>query len=120
MVVAALAAGSVAGVKDTATAAVKDGYAALKHALSARFADRPAGQQALAELEHHPDTGPAELSVLVETLTAVGVDPDLQVLADRLQEALQQAGAGPLVQLNADKIQGVQVGNGNTQTNTFT
>lgn len=120
MVLSALAAGSVAGLKDTATAAVKDAYAALKQALTARFTDRPAGQRVLAELDGHAEIPPEQLTVLTEHLTAVGVDPDLQALGERLAEALRQAGAGPVVQMNADRIQGLQIGDGNTQHNTFT
>ena len=43
LIVAALAAGAVAGAQNTATEAVKDAYAGLKALVQRRIAGRPAG-----------------------------------------------------------------------------
>ena len=116
LVVTALAAGASAGMTETASAAVKDAYAGLKTALAERFRGRPAAEVALAEHETSPATWQAPLTQYV---TEVGVDDQLRELAQRLLAAADRAGSDRRVQVTADTIQGQQIGDRNTQTNTF-
>ena len=116
LVVGALAAGASTGVTDVASSAVKDAYAGLKAALAERFRGRPSAEVALAEHEACPATWQAPLEQYVGE---VGVDTELEQLARRLLEAVRSGGDARQVQINAETIQGQQVGDGNTQTNTF-
>src|SRR4051794_36709345 len=88
----ALVAGAGAGMKDTATEAVKDAYAGLKALVLRRVKDAPAGEVAVAEHEKDPDTWSAPLA---KTLTAAGADQDPQVIkaAQRLLQMADPAGA---------------------------
>ena len=56
LIVTALAAGAVLGLKDVTSAAVKDAYAGLKALVKKRFAGRPKGELVLAEHETAPQT----------------------------------------------------------------
>lgn len=116
LVVASLAGGVGAGLKDSASAAVKDAYGALKSALADRFRGKPGAQIALTEHETTPEAWTAPLTQYV---TEVGVDEELLRLAQRLQEAVQESGGPMVVQVNAETVQGQQIGTGNTQNNTF-
>src|SRR3954454_9760425 len=92
LIVAALAAGAGAGVRDTAAQAVKDAYAGLKALVLRRVKDTPAGEMAVVEHEKDPDTWSAPLA---KTLTTTGADrdPELIASAQRLLELLDPAGA---------------------------
>jgi hypothetical protein len=56
LIVTALAAGAVLGLKDAASAAVKDAYAGLKALVKKRFVGRPKGELVLAEHQVAPQT----------------------------------------------------------------
>jgi hypothetical protein len=90
LIVGALAAGGAAGVQDSAGAAVKDAYQALKTAVAGRFAGRPSAQVALAEHAADPDTWAAPLSKAV-TETGVADDPQIVAVAERLARLLDEA-----------------------------
>ena len=115
VIVAALAAGASAGVTNTATAAVQDAYAGLKGLL------RPwvRGEARTALAADETDEGVWETR-LGEELQVSGAAQDEQVLAaaERLL-ALLGAQAGGRYQVDASGARGVQIGDGNTQHNTF-
>ncbi|MGY6658539.1 hypothetical protein ACXIZN_40920 [Amycolatopsis sp. TRM77291] len=129
LVVAALAAGAAAGAGETASSAVKDAYTGLK-TLAARALRRtkaaPAEVMELVEAdavtltENESDTvGRRELTA---ALTAVGAGDDQELVAAALKvlELTDPEGAQAgkyRVLLHGNK--GVQVGDHNTQTNTF-
>jgi len=119
LIIAALAAGAVAGAQGTATAAVTDAYAALKALVKQRFADRTSGEVALEQHEKKPEQWEKALEAeLVETRS--GDDDDAVTAARRLLELVDPAGAQTgkyLVDLRG--AQGVQVGDRNVQTNRF-
>src|SRR5215472_17259777 len=85
LILTALAAGAALGVKDTASAAVKDAYQGFKALVKGRFAGRRDGELVLARYEEAPDTwnGP-----LTAELTAVGAaaDQDLVTAAQALMQ----------------------------------
>ena len=123
LVVAALLAGAAAGAGDSASAAVRDGYEGLKsltrRALrrsAAVAGDEPAEVEAgLVNPEEHREE-------LAEALSAVDVegDEELVAAARRLLDLTDQAEAGKYQGAMVRENKGVQVGDHNTQTNTFT
>lgn len=85
-----------------------------------RFAGRRATETVLVEHEKAPQVWQAPLSA---ELAAVGADTDAQIIAaaQRVMALVDEAGSASgkyLVDLRG--AQGVQVGDHNTQTNTFT
>jgi hypothetical protein len=115
LIVTALAAGAASALQDGASAAVTDAYARLKALVNKRFASRPKGELVLAEHQAAPQTWEAPLS-------AAGAEGDaaLVAAAQALMSLVDEAGArsGKYVVAVRDS-QGVQVGDHNTQTNTF-
>jgi hypothetical protein len=113
----ALVAGAAAGAKDTASAAVKDAYAGLKAIVKSRFAGRPRAELVLAEHEAAPQT--AKESLIAE-LTNVGVDAELLTAAKSLMQLIDPAGSqAGKYDVDMKDAQGVQIGDHNTQHNTF-
>jgi hypothetical protein len=119
LIVAALAASAVAGAQNTATEAVRDSYTALKELVRRRLSERISGQEALARHETAPEQ---DGGVLEAELVAVGAgdDPAMVDAAQQLLAMLDPAGtrAGKYA-VDLRGAQGVQVGDHNTQTNTF-
>jgi len=114
LVVGALAAGGLAGLSDAAKSAVGELYGRIRSWFGR---DRQA-QQALDELEVDPSS--------VEPVTAILAGRDLAAqselleLAARVMELVDPAGsaAGKYV-VDASNAKGVQIGDHNTQSNTF-
>lgn len=124
MIVTALIAGAAAGGQETVTQGIKDAYAGLRKALSRRFSERPPGRTALAEVERvasksgtSSEGGPWR-TVLEGEIVQAGAQDDRDVLtaAARLIELLDASG---MTRVDLRGAQGVQVGDHNTQTNTF-
>jgi hypothetical protein len=119
LVVTALSAGAGAGVKTVASSAITDAYAGLKGLVRRRLAGRQAGEVALAEHEQDPAAWEAPLRA---QLTAAGAasDPELVAAAQALMALLDAAGSrAGKYQLDIRGAQGVQVGDGSIQHNTF-
>ena len=94
LILGALAAGALAGVKDSATGAVKDAYAGLKRLVATHFAGKPAAELALAEHAADPDTWQAPLA---KALAETGTDADPAVIeaARRLMELVMVLNDSP-------------------------
>jgi len=120
LLVTALAAGTAGGLKDTATTAVKDTYAELKALVSRRFSGSPERELVLVQHERQPDVWQAPLSQALVDSGAAG-DAVVVDAAQRLLALLDEAGtrAGKYT-VDLRGAQGVQVGDRNTQANTFT
>lgn len=124
LVVAALAAGAATGVGETTSTAVQDAYAGVK-ALTLRVLGRgesvPSAVVEAVEKDSVGLVGEGRRE-LVAALTAVdaGRDAELVAAARRVLELADPAGidAGKYRVLVRDN-KGVQVGDHNTQTNTF-
>ena len=119
LILTALGAGAALGVKDTASAAVKDAYEGLKALAKKRLACRKDGELVLARYEEAPDTWEV---LLAAKLAAVGADADADLVtaAQAVMHLADEAGmrAGKYnVQVHGG--QGVQVGDQNIQHNTF-
>jgi hypothetical protein len=119
LVLSALASGAAQGVADNVSEAVKSAYGRLKQLVSARFGgDKPA-ELALSEHAGDPETWHAPLA---KALAASGAATDQAVIeaAQQLMALLDPAGAAQgKYQIDLRGGQGVQVGDGNSQYNTF-
>ena len=119
LIVTALAAGAASALQDGVSAAVKDAYARLKALVTKQFADRPKAELVLAEHEAAPQTWEAPLAAELSAVGAEG-DADLVAAAQALMNLVDEAGSrsGKYL-ITVHGSQGVQVGDHNTQTNTF-
>jgi hypothetical protein len=120
LIVTALAAGAAQGVGERVTTAAMDAYQNLRAKVAARFAGNPSREMVLAEHANNPGTWQAPLTAAL-TNTAAATDPALVQAARELMTLLDEAGtlAGKYT-VDLRGAQGVQVGDQNTQTNTFT
>jgi hypothetical protein len=119
VIVTALTAGAASALQDGASAAVKDAYAQLKALVKVRFAGRPKGELVLAEYEAAPQTWEAPLAAELSAADAER-DADLLAAAQVLMSLVDEEGtrSGKYL-VTVHDSQGVQVGDHNTQTNTF-
>jgi hypothetical protein len=115
LIVGALAAGASAGLSDTTKTLIGDLYTKVK----TRLADRPAGQMALEQHAGDSDTWTTPLSKELAA-TDPGPDAELVAQAERVMAQVDPGGsrAGKYI-VNLTNATGVQVGDHNTQTNTF-
>jgi len=119
LIVTALAAGAASALQDGASSAVKEAYARLKALVGKRFAHSSKGELVLAEHEAAPQTWEAPLAA---ELTAAGADgdADLVAAAQELMILVDEAGSrSGKYGIAIRDSQGVQIGDHNTQTNTF-
>ena len=119
LIVTALAAGAAEALKDGTADAVKSAYGRLKALVSRRFAGRPKAELVLAEHETAPQTWQAPLAA---ELSAAGADADADLVAaaQALMGLVDAAGSrSGKYAVTIESSQGVQVGDHNTQTNTF-
>ncbi|MGH3569434.1 MAG: RIP homotypic interaction motif-containing protein [Pseudonocardia sp.] len=115
LVLTALAAGASAGLTGTATRGISDAYAELKGLLRRCFVGRD--PKALDADETEPEAWRTRLG---GQLTAADVDDEVRAAAERLLAATDPAGsqAGKYT-VDVREAKGVQVGDNNTQDNTF-
>ncbi|MDX3231864.1 hypothetical protein [Streptomyces sp. ME19-01-6] len=126
LVLAALSAGAAAGLTDTASSAVREAYAGLRELVRLRLAARGEGGVRVLEAGESGEAGEVGSDAwrdrLRELLVAVGIDSDEEILAaarSLLRDiglAEPRDGAGFV---DARQAKGVQIGDHNTQTNTF-
>ncbi len=119
LIVTALGAGAALGLKDMASAAVKDAYTSLKALVARRLAGRRDGELVLVRHEEAPEAweGP-----LVAELTAAGAadDAGLVAAAQALMSLVDEVGSrAGKYDVRVQHSQGVQVGDHNTQHNIF-
>ena len=91
LIVAALATGAATAAKDTAGAAIKDGYQGLKALIQKKLAGNQAATVVLQEHEKDPDTFDAPLK---KKLAEAAVDQDSEILL-AAETLLEQARALP-------------------------
>jgi hypothetical protein len=119
LVLTALASGAAQGAADSVSDAVKSAYTKLTQLVSARFSGNRPAKVALAEHAADPETWQAPLA---KALTADGVGADQVIIeaAQQLMSLLDQAGSAQgKYQVVLRDAQGVQIGDGNQQRNTF-
>jgi hypothetical protein len=120
-IVAGVSAGALDELKDEAKEKAKLLYGKLRALLGQRFqeAGTANAEGALADYEEDPETYEKGLS---KKLTAAGADQDAVILAaarELLDLVGQSAASSAKFNVNVTRSKGVQVGDGNTQTNTF-
>lgn len=119
LILTALAAGAALGAKDTASMAVQDAYGSLKAALRKRLAGREDGELTLNRFQQAPDTWRDPFTAELVAIGA-GNDADLVASAQIFMELADAEGTREskyTVQIHGG--QGVQVGDHNTQHNSF-
>jgi len=119
LVLNGLASGAAQGAADGVSDAVKSAYTKLKQLVSAKFSGNTPAEIVLAEHATDPETWQAPLA---KALTASGAGADKVIIeaAQQLMALLDQAGtAQGKYQVDLRGAQGVQVGDGNQQFNTF-
>ncbi len=116
LILAALVAGAAKAASDVAP----DAYVGLKALIKRKFAGDAKAEMVLEEHELDPQTYEAPLK---KKLTEAAVDQDHVILkaAQELMEQLnpEESASGKYQVTFQGEAKGVQVGDGNTQTNTF-
>jgi hypothetical protein len=123
LIVAALAAGGSAGaidaLKDNAKEAAKAAYGKLHDLVRRRFRGNVGAEVVLAEHQADPQTYAAPLAKKLAEAGAAD-DADLVAAAQALMELVDRAGArARKYNVTIHGGQGIQIGDHNTQTNTF-
>lgn len=119
LIVTALGAGTASAIQDEASAAAKDAYVRLRALVAKRFAGRPAAELVLSRHEADPSTWDKPLAAELSAVAAEQ-DADLVDAAKALLSLVDRAGArAGKYAVTIQNSQGVQIGDGNTQTNTF-
>jgi len=115
LVVTALSSSRVA----TATVAARETYRGLRERVAARFAGNPSREIVLAEHQKDPEVWRAPLAAAL-TETGAATDPEVVEAAQQLLDLLDEDGARRgKYSVDVRGAQGVQVGDNNVQTNTF-
>ena len=117
-IVTALAAGAAVGVKDAASAVVKDAYAGLKSLVKKRLGEDPGAELVLARYEQAPETWQAPLMAELAGTGADG-DRDLIAAAQALLDLIEETGGAGKYAVDVRGAMGVQVGDHNRQDNVF-
>jgi hypothetical protein len=123
LIVTALAAGASAGsisaLQDDVKEAIKSAYARLRGLARKRVTGHQVAETALAQYEADPKIWEAPLTATLKQVGA-GDDADLVAAAKALMELVDQAGARTgKYNVTIHGGQGIQIGDHNTQTNTF-
>jgi hypothetical protein len=119
LILTALAAGAGLGLNNAASSAVTDAYNGLKALVRRKLAGRADGELVLARHEQAPQVWDKPLA---DELTAAGAasDEDLVTAAQVVMALVDAAGsAAGKYSVVVHGSQGVQVGDHNTQHNTF-
>jgi hypothetical protein len=119
VILAALAAGAGVGMKDTASAAVQDAYAALKEQIRRRLGNRDEAIQALDADEAAPGVWQARLGAALTESGATGDARVIEAARDLLRLTDPTGSAAGRYDIDLREAKGVQVGDFNTQHNTF-
>ena len=112
----------IAALADLGKDAIKDSYNALKSALKKKFSSESEVVNAVEGLEKKPDSKGRQTTLQEEIENAkVNNDVEIVQLAQELLKQLEskKSASGKYNVQFQDKAQGVQVGDRNTQTNTF-
>lgn len=116
LIIAALVAGATKAAGDIAP----DVYNGLKTLIMRKFAGDSTAEMVLEEHKKDPETFDVPLK---KKLADTGANKDNEII-EKAQELLKQlepkeSASGKCNIVFQDKVQGMQIGDGNTQTNTF-
>lgn len=124
LILTALATGATAGVlhevKGDTQQAAHAAMGRLRELVGQRFRESgtPNSEAILAEFDEDPDIYQAPLARKLEAADA-GNDDALVAAAQEVLELLQQGGPSGKYSVTMSGSEGVQIGDGNAQTNTF-
>ena len=119
LVVNALTSGAAQGLADSVSDAVKSAYGKLKQLVGAKLSGSKPAEVALAEHATDPETWQAPLTKAL-TASRAGADQAIIEAARQLMALLDPAGTEQgKYQVDLSGAQGVQLGDGNQQFNTF-
>ena len=118
LILEALAAGAVAALKDTAGKAIKDGYVALKTAITEAWSTSDnTAEVLLKEYENDPETYQKPIKTKIKE-QGLDQNDDILALAKALMKQVDPAGhATGKYQVTITNSKNVQVGDSNTQIN---
>ncbi|MBP2366672.1 hypothetical protein [Pseudonocardia parietis] len=118
LILAALTAGAAAGSTETVATAIKDAYGALKNKVGSYFTPTSPAAEALDLLEKEPErAGEIVRGALLGTTAAS--DGELVASARRLLDLTEGESVVGKYDVRIRGSQGIQVGDRNTQHNTF-
>jgi hypothetical protein len=119
LITAALLAGVVTGVGQSAANAVQDAYSGLRDALKRRLAGKPAAQHALEQYVVDPEEWKSNLEAHLRQAGA-GQDRAVVEAAALVMQLTDPVGAiAGKYAVNLAGAQGVQIGDQNQQSNVF-
>ena len=119
VVVAALAAGAAAGVKDSASSAVKDGYASLRALAARRLSRHPRGEMVLDGHAEDPKTWEQPLAVELAAAKAAA-DQELIAAAHAFLSLVDEVGSrSGKYRVTVQNSKGVYIGDHGSQVNYF-
>jgi hypothetical protein len=123
LIVMALAAGAASGaldsLKDDAKSTATTVYAKLRGLVTKKVAGNQTAEVVLAQYDSNPKVWEAPLADSLKQLGA-GDDVGLVAVAQELMDLVDKAGArAGKYHVTVTGSRGVQIGDGNTQTNTF-
>jgi len=119
LIVAALVAGATTGALDSVKDGAKAAYGKVRALVQKRIAGDRGAETALAELADDPETWQVPLAKRLTQLGAAD-DKDLVDAAQQLMELVDSAGAqAGKYNVIIKNAKGVQIGDHNTQHNTF-
>lgn len=102
---------------------IKDGYDALKAALKKKFGDQSDVVNAVEQLEKKPDSEGRKATLQEEVENAkIYNDPQMVKLAEELLKHLETEELATASKYKTEfqgEVKGAQIGEGNTQQNTF-
>jgi hypothetical protein len=117
IIIAALIAGATAAAKDTAGQAVKDAYKGLKDLMKEKFKGDLFGQ---AMVDAKPEDIKKAEVLLKDKIIEAGIDKDDKIIEKAQQIMKEEDPEGASTgKYDLRGAKGVQLGNQNTQTNTF-
>lgn len=120
LIVGALTAGAADGLSDTASTAISDAYRSLWELVRRRLAGRPTAETALSEHETAPEVWATRLAAELER-AGIGTDEATISAAQRVIALMNQwSTASGKYTVDVTEAQGVQIGDGSTQFNSFT
>lgn len=117
LVATALVAGATAGITATTAEAVADLYKGLKSLVVQRFQRVGVAKEAAEELIAGAVDGATGRQELEQRLAEVGIDPLATSMARRLLLLVNQQSR--TFHVDASQARGIQIGDHNTQHNTF-
>lgn len=124
LIITALGAGAIAATQETAGIAIKDAYEGLKTLIKQRFAAQGKEDDSDIVDKHEKKLdSEAVKALLKEELMSLRIDQDTEIikLAQELlkKEKPEESAAGKFNAVFQGEVKGAQVGDHNSQTNTF-